>query len=608
MLLLLHIENFALIDALDLTFREGLNVLTGETGAGKSIVLDAINLILGGKAVNAMIRAGSPRTLLEASFTLTPALSAWLETTALEPLEEDLLVCSREISLPQGLLRSRFRVNGVVVNKQQIAQLREHLIEVTAQGQALQLGRTDRQRQCLDGFGGEALVNQRHQVTAAFTHWQKLAAKLERFRQNEQQRLQNIDLLHYQLQELNAAHLEDAHEQLDLEQELQRLNHSVELQQQSYRVYQWLYEQEQGEACADLLGRAESTLLEIAEYDPQLQPILELVQQALTQVQEAGSQINAYGSTVETDPQQLQVVEERLMDLKQICRKYGPTLADAIAYQQTIQQQYADLTNEGQSVEELEQALRNCEATLKQACDQLTKLRKTAAQTLAARLLQELKPLALDKVQFQVDLQPIPPTPYGADQVQFLFSANPGEALQALSESASGGEMSRFLLALKACFSQEEGVGTLIFDEIDTGVSGHVAQAIATKLYHLSRYHQVLCVTHQPMIAAIADAHFQVQKQVISPQKTKAKTTNNGTQITPAERTVVSVTALDEQQRRQELAAIASGRTTEEALTFVDSLLQQAGQVRQQHYANIHSKTSAKAKKARRGSVKSADS
>lgn len=595
MLLSLRIENFALIDTLDLTFTDGLNVLTGETGAGKSILLDAIDLILGGKALSSMLRTGESRTLLEASFSLTPHLNTWLTDTDIDPLD-DLLVCSREIS-HQSTLRSRFRVNGVVVNKQQIAQLREQLIEVTAQGQAVQLGRADRQRQCLDGFGGGPLLKQRQQVATAFARWQKLTTELNTFRQNEQQRLQNIDLLRYQLQELDAANLSDPNEQTDLEQELQRLSHSVELEQQSYQVYQLLYEKDQGDACGDLLGQAEAILVDMSQYDPQLEPMLELVQQALTQVQEAGSLINAYGNTVETDPEQLQSVETRLMELKQICRKYGPSLADAIAHHHTIQSQYANLTGEGQSLDELEQAAADCEAKLQKACDKLTALRQKAAQQLEARILQELKPLALDKVQFQVGLQPISPTQNGADQIQFLFSANPGEALQPLSESASGGEMSRFLLALKACFSQGEGVGTLIFDEIDAGVSGHVAQAIATKLYHLSQNHQVLCVTHQPMIAAMADAHFQVQKQVV----TQGANSTNGKKA--AERTVVQVTSLDDQQRRQELAEIAGGQTTQQALTFVDSLLQQAGQVRQS-YAN--GKTATKTKKAKKRAVNSA--
>lgn len=594
MLLSLRIENFALIDTLDLTFTDGLNVLTGETGAGKSILLDAIDLILGGKALSSMLRTGESRTLLEASFSLTPNLHTWLADTDIDPLD-DLLVCSREIST-HNTLRSRFRINGVVVNKQQIAQLREQLIEVTAQGQAVQLGRADRQRQCLDGFGGEPLLKQRQQVAKAFARWQNITTELNTFRQNEQQRLQNIDLLRYQLQELDAANLSDPNEQTNLEQELQRLSHSVELEQQSYQVYQLLYEQDQGDACGDLLGQAESVLIDMSQYDSQLEPILELVQQALTQVQEAGSLINAYGNTVETDPEQLQSVEARLMELKQICRKYGPSLEDAIAHHQTIQSQYADLTGEGQSLEELEQTAAEYKAKLQQACAKLTALRQKAAQQLEARILQELKPLALDKVQFQVGLQPIDPTQHGADHIQFLFSANPGEALQPLSESASGGEMSRFLLALKACFSQGEGVGTLIFDEIDAGVSGHVAQAIATKLYHLSQNHQVLCVTHQPMIAAMADAHFQVQKQVVTQGAKSARTKT-------AERTVVQVTSLDDQQRRQELAEIAGGQTTQQALTFVDSLLQQAGQVRQS-YAN--GKTATQSKKAKKRAVNSA--
>lgn len=567
MLLSLHIENFALIDELTLEFGAGLNVLTGETGAGKSIILDAIDIVLGGKISDRILRTGSHRALLEASFQLSPVLRTWLNDTDIDELDDGILICSREISNQQDKLRSRSRVNGVVINKQQMAGLREHLVDITAQGQTVHLGRANRQRDWLDHFGGAEVLSQRKTVAAAFEQFQQAQQALEQYRSTEQQRLQQIDLLKYQLDDLEQAQLTDAEEQTNLNQESQRLAHSVELQLQSQQVYQALYEQEEGAACADLLGNAETTLTEMVTYDAQLQPILELVQEALTQVQEAGLQINAYGADLETDPQRLQDVEDRLAQLKQICRKYGPTLVDAIAHQQAITDQLAHLDSDEQSLENLEIQYQDAKNTLEQTCHRLTKMRQTAAQSLAKQLLSELKPLAMDKVQFQVALQPTDPAAYGSDLIQFLFSPNPGEPLQPVSETASGGEMSRFLLALKSCFSQVEDVDTLVFDEIDVGVSGQVAQSIATKLHMLGRHHQVLCVTHQPIVAAMADHHFQVAKQVLDPEQ-------------PHERTVVRVTALAAPERRQALAEIAGGQSAEGALPFVDALLQEATTLR----------------------------
>jgi DNA repair protein RecN (Recombination protein N) len=247
------------------------------------------------------------------------------------------------------------------------------------------------------------------------------------------------------------------------------------------------------------------------------------------------------------------------------------------------------LTGEGQSLEALEAAYDSALTLLQPACDQLTTLRRTAAKALEESLITELKPLAMERVQFRVDIQAMEPTANGADQVQFLFSPNPGEPLQPLAETASGGEMSRFLLALKAALSQVDIVNTLVFDEVDVGVSGRVAQAIAEKLFHLGRSQQVLCVTHQPMVAALADAHFRVGKEIIelTPQtkgrRSKAKTA----EATAPEqvRTVVRVMPLDRAMRRDELAQLVGGQTHQEALTFADALLQQAETLRQAYSA-----------------------
>jgi DNA repair protein RecN (Recombination protein N) len=570
MLSSLRIQNFALIDELELEFGAGLNVLTGETGAGKSIILDAIDLVLGGKATSRMIRTGEVKAVIEGTFQTTASVRAWLRDREFELIDDDTVICSRELSLNEGNLRSRLRVNGAICNRSLTQELRELLIEITAQGQTIELTNSTRQRELIDLYGGAALHQQRELVSTAHTAYQQVYRVWFDLQANEQQRLQRLDLLQYQAQELDLAELTTPDEPIQLEEERQRLSHVVDLQQQSYSVYQLLYQNDTGSAIAvaDLLGKAEATLIDMVEIDASLQSSLDLVSLALTHVTEAGREINYYGDALEADPDRLVEIEERIRTLKLICRKYGPSLTEAIEFQHAIQTELAQLTGAGASLEELEQQADLARSELTIASGQLTTLRRTAAQALEHRLIDELKPLAMAKVQFQVAIEPQSPTPTGADSITFNFSPNPGEPLQPIAATASGGEMSRFLLALKACFSQNTGVGTLIFDEIDAGVSGTVAQSIATKLHHLSQSQQILCVTHQPLIAAMADRHFRVAKDTIN---------SNGNSADSLERTIVRIEELHSQhQRRDEIAQIAGGQSATDAISFASSLLSQA--------------------------------
>ncbi|QOV24706.1 DNA repair protein RecN [Anabaenopsis elenkinii] len=566
MLLLLRIENFALIDHLELEFGPGLNVLTGETGAGKSIILDAIDAALGGKISSRVIRTGTNRSVVEATFTLSPSLTSWLMAQEIDLIEDNCVIVSREITATNSNIRSRSRVNGVLVNRQMMGGLRDRLVEITAQGQTVQVGQPAQVRDWLDIYGGELLMQQRQIIVTAFSAHQRADLVLEKRRSSDRERLQQLDLLKYQIQELGTANLQDPQEWEQLQQERERLNHVVELQQMSYKVYQSLYQNDNDTpAATDLLGDSEATLTDMVGYDAQLQPLLDLVRDAQTMIMEVARQINAYGSSLEADPQRLQEVEERIQELKQICRKYGPTLTEAIAHYQGILEELAELNDSEQSIESLEQQERACFTQLTQACEQLTQLRRQTAANLESQLLCELQPLAMEKVKFQVEIAPIPPTATGADKITFMFSPNPGEPLQPLIAIASGGEMSRFLLALKACFSQGDAAETMIFDEIDVGVSGRVAQAIAEKLHQLSQNNQVLCVTHQPLVAAMADRHLRVDKQTINE--------SNNTE----QRTVVRVTNLENMSnRREELAQLAGGKSATEAIAFAESLLLQA--------------------------------
>ncbi|PZO10769.1 MAG: DNA repair protein RecN [Leptolyngbya foveolarum] len=627
MLVSLKIENFALIDQLDLELQPGLNVLTGETGAGKSIILDAIDAVLGGKASGRWVRTGTDKAHIEAAFNLDSRVSSWLKENEI-PTKGDLFVCRRELTAGKNSVRSKSRLNGVVVKKPQMDELRRLLIEITAQGQTMQLGSPDIQRDWLDGFGDKTLVKQKQQVATDYETAAAAKKLLDTCRRAEQQRTDQLDMFEFQSKELTAAAIEDPNELESLQIEHHRLSHSVELQQQSYQTYQLLYENDEGEACTDMLGQAEATLSDMLRFDPEVEAILEMVGEAIAQVQEAGRQINAYGENIETDPERLEEIDQRIAQLQQLCRKYNRDLPALIEYYQGIQASLAALTGDGQSIEDLEADYKQKQTVLLKSCDQLTKLRQTAAEKLEKNLVAQLKPLAMERVKFKVGIQSQAPTIHGADLISFLFSPNPGEPLQPLLEIASGGEMSRFLLALKACFSSIDPIGTMVFDEIDVGVSGRVAQAIAEKLYQLGQSHQVLCVTHQPLVAAMADAHYHVGKHVVSApleisakgRQPKRKTaasksavaditadSSNSSEEAKArakiaaqvkqaadqqkgaepeatadaeERTIVKVTPLDALERREELAQLAGGKSHSEAIAFADSLLLQAETIR----------------------------
>ncbi len=598
MLSSLKIQNFALIDYLELDLFAGLNILTGETGAGKSIILDALDAALGGKITAKVMRTGTERAAIEAVFVANPVLVEWLSAQEIDLIEENQIVCSREITIKSN----RTRVNGVVVNKQQIQELREKLVEITAQGQTVLLGRASMQREWLDSFGGLELITQRTQVSKLFESYQKARNAVTERQESDRHRLQQIDMLQYQLQELEAADLEDPEELNQLESDRLKLSHSVDLQQQSYQVYEALYQGESKGDCAELLGVAEAILIDMVAVDPNLEGILELVSSALAQVEEASRQINTYGSDMESDPDRLEQIEDRIRQLKQICRKYSSGLGglgEAIAHKHKLQIQLNEINANNQPLEVLEKIEKDHLIKLTKACTKLTQLRQSAATALELQLITALKSLAMEKVQFQVKItNQTPPNIFGADRVSFEFSPNLGEPLQPLSETASGGEISRFLLALKTCFAQTSQAAQgltplLVFDEIDVGVSGRVAQAIAQRLFQLGQEHQVLCVTHQPIVAAIADHHFQVSKKFIQIDINGAK----------SDRTVVEVELLDSTQRKQELANLAGGvivssknkssqlkselkteATTNEnsAIIFAESLLTQAQTLKQE--------------------------
>ena len=557
MLIGLQLQNIALIDSLELNFDTGFTVLTGETGAGKSILLDALDALLGGAQGASgvrLLRNGCDRARIEASFAMNAGIQDWLEQAGLEAEDDDLLL-TREWRRQDDRYSSRSRLNGVAVNRQQLVDLRPLLIDLTMQGQTQQLSRPGQQRRWLDRLGGEELLVELQAVRSCWRVWREAVTALQLHQEEvarlEQQRQELQELL----DSLELAGLDDPAEEQRLGQEQDRLVHGVRLQEGLMAVFGRLRDgAEQVPSLQEHFGAAIHELQSMAQLDGSLQSLRDQALDLEAGVDDLLRSLDLYGSTLESDPERLDRIQERLADLKRLQRRHGLDLAGLIQRRDALRSQLGD----GAANADLA-ALRRTESVARQARDQandrLHDLRQRAGDCLESSLMKLLRPMGLDNVRFQVQLTPIDPSEQGGDQVSFLFSANPGQPLAPLADVASGGEMSRFLLALKSTLASVDGSSTLLFDEIDAGVSGRVSGAMGALLHSLARHRQVFCVTHQPLVAAAADHHYRV-----------SKTVSNGV-------THSQVSHLrDTRQRQQELAELAGG---EQAQAYAASLLEQ---------------------------------
>ncbi len=557
MLLALKLENIALIDALDLTCSPGLTVLTGETGAGKSLFLDSLDVLLGGEAPRHLLRHGQDQALIQGRFAPHPHLSLLLAQRGLGAVESQPspLVVTRRLVRRSGRIRSRGHINGISVNRQTLREFRPLLIDLTVQGQTQVLGRQAQQRRWLDGFGDLHHQRALNRVAAAHENWVQRRSALDQLkteRKDFQQRWQENTRM---LTDLQQAALEDPQELAILKRSQDRLAHALRLKQGSWSVVQHIQEPLPDQAAAmDLLGQAEGELQAMAAIDPTLQPLLQRLQLAQDEVQGVAVALQDYGQELESHPQALADLQERIAQLQRLERRYGQTLAALIHRRSELETATTALDWDTRQ-QGLEQKERAAHDQLRQACDQLRQCRRQAADRLVAHLMDVLSPMGLEQMRFAVDLKPQPPTDQGSEQVCFLFSANPGEAMAPLGDVASGGEMSRFLLSLKTCLAKADFPMTLLFDEIDSGVSGRVSVAMAQLLHRLAQRHQVFCVTHQPLIAARADDHFRVSKHM------------------EGGRTCTQVMALTTVADREEELAQLAGGNPQEARRYAASLL-----------------------------------
>lgn len=555
----LRLENIALIEQLELSFQQGFTVLTGETGAGKSILLDALDALLGGAQGSQgarLLRRGSQRGRIEASFTLNPPLQAWLQDQQLEADDGELLL-SREWRQQEERLSSRHRIGGVAVSRAQVLELRPLLLDLTVQGQTQQLARPGQQRRWLDRYAGSDLQALLSVVSGAYRHWRQTAAALQQARDSWQQLQLERERQEQLLEDLEAAALDDPDERQRLQTEENRLAHGVRLQEGIMTLIGRLLEgADQAPSVLDHLAACEAELTQMQQLDPSLAELAGRCSDGLAALQDLARDLDRYGASLESDPGSLAELQERIAQLKALERRHGRDLAELIAWRNELRQQLTPGGAEA-ALDALEAAEAEARARRDQANGRLSQARTAAAQRLERQLMEALRPMGLNHVRFAVSLNPCEAGEEGADAVQFLFSANPGQPLAPLAEVASGGEMSRFLLALKTALADADAHVTLLFDEIDTGVSGRVSGAMAELLRRLAAHRQVFCVTHQPLVAAAADHHYRVSKEVI-----KGTTHTRVAQLQ------------DSAARQAELAELAGGDSGE-AQSYAASLLGQ---------------------------------
>jgi len=503
------IRNFALIEEARVEFAEGFHVLTGETGAGKSIIIDALSLIAGGRGSAEWVRHGAGKAEIECVFSLPenhPVYSL-LEELGIPAERGDDLIIRRELTV-QG--KSFSRVNGMSVNLAMLKAIGEWLVNIHGQHEHQSLLHPSRHIGLLDEFGGGELLEVKREYDHWYGRWTAAARELAEWEENSRKQLQMADLYRFQIKELTEADLKpDEDEELEAEKRL--LAHAEKLAMNANEAYDSLYG---GRAALELVDRAVQRLQEIIRFDPTMAPLLEQVQEAYFQLEDAAFQLRDYRERIEFQPDRLERIERRLDLLHGLRRKYGQTVREMMEYLEKIRAEMSALEH---SDEKLEQLRKEAEEARRRALEcgaELGRRRRAAADRLAGRIMEALKELQMEKTVFSVEFRALKePGTNGLDEVEFMISPNPGEPLKPLHRIASGGELSRIMLAVKSIVAENERIPVLVFDEVDTGVSGRAAQAIAEKLARLARKVQVFSVTHLPQVACMADVHFLVDKR-----------------------------------------------------------------------------------------------
>lgn len=586
----LRIQNFAIIDQVDIEFGSGLNIISGETGAGKSIIMDALFLILGGRASSDLIRKGASEALVEACFDISgdKEMQSLLADLAIPFSKDDGDLIVRRLVQASG--KNRILVNGALANATILASITSKLVDLCSQHDQQLLMRPDEQLLWVDRFGG--LEDLRAKVAASYSEWSEAQKALDMLTSDTTQRSQRLDFLRFQMNELNEAVLSDANEDQALEQELKTLANGEQLFGFAAEAEAMLYGSD-GEITPTVMGSIGTLVNKVKSLqavDPRLNALAENLESLRLYATEVGLFIREYSLKVERNEERLEEIHARLSLLGKLKRKYGPTLTDVIQSREQFSRELSSLENHDQSLADSQAALQKALTTFEAIAKDLRKKREKAAKAMADATIKELADLQMDRARFVVDFETLPsPSPTGLDQIRFQIAANPGEPLGLLQKVASGGELSRVMLAIHNVISSLGGVGVYLFDEVDAGIGGKTAAAVGAKIAKVSRAHQVICITHLAQVACFADHHLRVEKE------TKKRDGQ--------ERTIASVTALQtESEKVAELSRMLAGLGNDAtALANAKSMRTKAKEV---HSGKSENKAST-AKSARRPAERS---
>lgn len=553
----LTIDNLAIIKHLSLEFANQMTVLTGETGAGKSIIIDAVGLLAGGRGSQEFIRRGEEKLRLQGQFALTadPGLAALLDSLGIE-YEDGTLIIMREIHR-NG--RNTIRVNGQLINTTMLRQIGAYLVDIQGQNEHQLLLQPEKHLGMLDQYASKQVQPLLTKYQQLYHDYSKLKAAVTKKQANEQQWAQRLDMLHYQVDEIGSAQLK-ADEEEQLTSERDRLEH---FQQINNALQQAVATFNDGEApVLDQVATVMEAINGIAEFDDDYDSLSKSLNDAYYALQDVANQAGQQLDLLEFDDQRLAEIDQRLTVIGDLEHKYGDSVAKVLDYYAKIKKELDTMEAAADSNNDLEARLATAQEQLQTVGEELSRVRQQAAHQLAAQVHQQLAELYMAKADFEVHFAKQVSgtfTPTGIDEVEFYIRTNPGESMGPLAKIASGGELSRVMLALKTIFAANEGVTSIIFDEVDTGVSGRVAQAIADKIRLIAANSQVLCITHLPQVAAVAQHHFLIKKAVHD------------------ERTTTTVTSLAAAQRVNELARMLSGeKVTKLTKEHAQELLQMA--------------------------------
>lgn len=508
----LSIKNFAIIDELTVSFEEGLTVLTGETGAGKSIIIDAVHLLCGGRGSQEFIRHGAKKAELEGLFIISnPNHGVFKKMIDVGiDIDEESIILRRDIN-DSG--KSVCRVNGKLVTIGILREIGASLIDIHGQHESQELMDDKAHIHLLDQFAGEDLKLVKESYKELYTKYRRWKKELATLTENEQQIAHKIDLYTFQVDEIEEAGLV-AGEEEQLQEEKKKLQNFHKVFDKMSSAYEAILAESKG---LDYIGTAMADLQDIADVDKNLGDLSENVSSAFYMLQDAAYQLKNELDEMEYDSNQLQFVEDRLAYIQTLKRKYGASIEEILQYKDQIQLSLEQLVNRDERIQKMAENIRQIEKDLELEANDLTDKRKITADKLSEAIMEQLQELYMEKATFSVKFYDSPHTSYnenGADELSFYISTNVGEPLKALTKIASGGELSRMMLALKSIFSKHQGITSIIFDEVDTGVSGRVAQAIAEKISGIATNSQVLCISHLPQVAAMADQHLMIKKEV----------------------------------------------------------------------------------------------